>query len=82
MAACPYDARFVHPDGFVDKCTLCVHRQDKAQPTACEEVCPTDAIVSGDADDRHSAVSERLRQSGVSVVKPEIGTQPNVYYLT
>ena len=26
LAACPYDARFVHPDGYADKCTFCYHR--------------------------------------------------------
>ena len=26
IAACPYGARYVHPDGYVDKCTFCLHR--------------------------------------------------------
>jgi len=82
MAGCPYDARFVHPDGFVDKCTLCVHRLDKGKPTACEEVCPTHAIETGDLDDPHSGVSKNLSRAGVDVISPEIGTRPNVYYLT
>ena len=24
LASCPYDARFVHPEGYADKCTFCV----------------------------------------------------------
>lgn len=81
MEACPYDARFVHPDGFVDKCTLCVHRLDRGKPTACQEVCPTSAIATGDLDDPRSEVSLRLRRGNVSVVTPEAGTKPNVFYV-
>lgn len=82
MVSCPYDARYVHPDGYVDKCTLCVHRLDRGAPTACEEVCPTSAIVTGDLDDPHALVARLLRNHGVSVVSPEAGTHPNVYYLS
>jgi Fe-S-cluster-containing dehydrogenase component len=82
IEACPYEARYLHPEGFVDKCTLCVHRLDRGLSTACETVCPTGAIVTGDADDPSSEVARRLKHSGVSVVTPEAGTHPNVYYLT
>jgi Fe-S-cluster-containing dehydrogenase component len=81
MEACPYDARYVHPDGYVDKCTLCVHRLDKGKPTACEEICPTSAILTGDIDDPTSEVSRRLKHGSVTVVTPEAGTHPNVYYV-
>lgn len=81
MASCPYDARYVHPEGFVDKCTLCVHRLDKGKPTACEEVCPTGAILTGDLDDPNSLVTLRLKRSDVSVVNAEAGTKPNVFYV-
>lgn len=81
IEACPYDARYVHPDGFVEKCTLCVHRLDRGLPTACEAVCPTGAIVTGDADDPNSEVARLLREHRVSVLTPEAGTHPNVYYL-
>ena len=81
MAACPYDARFVHPDGYVDKCTLCVHRLDQGKPTACQQVCPATAIVTGDLDDPRSEVALRLRGADVSVVTPEAGTHPNVYFV-
>ena len=26
IASCPYGARYVHPKGYVDKCTFCLHR--------------------------------------------------------
>jgi Fe-S-cluster-containing dehydrogenase component len=81
IESCPYDARYVNPEGFVDKCTLCVHRLDKGKPTACQEVCPTSAIVTGDLDDPTSLVSLCLKRGNVSVVAAEAGTQPNVYYV-
>jgi len=81
MAACPYDARYLHPDGFVDKCSLCVHRLDRGLPTACEAVCPTKAIAVGDLDDPRSEVALRLRRSSAYVLAPEAGTQPNLWYV-
>ncbi len=80
IASCPYGARYAHPDGYVDKCSLCEHRLDRGEPTACEAVCPTSAIVTGDADDPQSEVSKRLRRGSLHVVRPEAGTRPNVYY--
>ena len=33
IIACPYEVRYLHPDGYVDKCTFCVHRvQAGARP--------------------------------------------------
>lgn len=81
MAACPYDARYVHPDGYVDKCTLCVHRLDKGLPTACQEVCPTKAIAVGDIDDPVSEVAKRLRDGSAYTLAPEAGTEPNIWYV-
>jgi Fe-S-cluster-containing dehydrogenase component len=81
IASCPYGARYVHPDGFVDKCSLCVHRLDRGEATACQTVCPTSAIVTGDADDPQSEVSNLVRRSSVHVVHPEAATRPNVYYV-
>ncbi len=81
LESCPYGARYVTPEGFVDKCTLCVHRLDEGKPTACQEVCPTGAIAVGDLDDPTSLVSLRLRRGDSSVVAPEAGTHPNVYYV-
>jgi Fe-S-cluster-containing dehydrogenase component len=81
MASCPYGARYVHPDGHVDKCTFCLHRVAKGKGPACVETCPTRALTFGDLADPDSRVSALLRQRRHEVVKPEAGTRPNVFFL-
>ena len=81
IAACPYGARFVHTDGHVDKCTFCLHRVEKGQLPACTTVCPTGAIAFGDLNDPSSRVSELLRSRRHQVLRPELGLEPNVFYL-
>jgi tetrathionate reductase subunit B len=82
MAACPYDARSLHPDGHVDKCTFCLHRVKKGQPTACVEVCPTRSLTFGDLNDPDSAVSRLVHTRKVKVLQPETGNEPNVFFLS
>jgi formate-dependent nitrite reductase membrane component NrfD len=48
---------------------------------ACEVVCPTQAILSGDLDDPNSPVSKRIALEKVSVRKPEKGTKPKLFYV-
>ena len=81
MASCPYDARFVTPEGYVSKCTFCDHRIDEGLSTACTSVCPSFAIVFGDLNDPLSQVSKLLKSRKYKVKIPEAGTGPNVYYL-
>jgi len=82
VAGCPYDARYVHPDGYVDKCTFCAHRVREGRDPACVSTCPTFAMHFGDLDDPGSGVS-RLLGSGrrVKTLNPETGAGPNVHYL-
>jgi len=82
ITACPYDARYVHPDGYVDKCTFCIHRVRRGEQPACVTVCPTRALTFGDLDDPDSEVSELLRTRKSKVLHPEAGTEPNVFFLT
>lgn len=81
IAACGYGARYVHPEGYVDKCTFCLHRVRRGKQPACVEVCPTSALTFGDRSDPESAVSRVLRQRAHHVERPELGTEPNVFYL-
>jgi tetrathionate reductase subunit B len=82
--ACPYEARFVnHETGKADKCTFCSHRVEAGLLPACVETCVGGARVFGDLNDGASEISRRLQaaQGRTSVLKPEAGTRPNVFYI-
>ncbi len=81
IESCPYDARYVHPEGFVDKCTFCVHRVEEGKDPACVSVCPTHCMHFGDFDDPNSEVSKLLQSRKHHALLPEAGTTPNIYYL-
>jgi Fe-S-cluster-containing dehydrogenase component len=81
IASCPYDARYPHPDGHVDKCTFCIHRVQKGQKPACVEVCPTKCLYFGDLDDPNSEVSNILKKRKFKTLIPEAGTDPQLYFL-
>ena len=59
ITSCPYDARYVHPEGYVDKCTFCFHRVELGQKPSCVSVCPTHAMIFGDIDDPNSEISKQ-----------------------
>ena len=82
IASCPYDARFVHPDGYADKCTFCYHRTKDGKDPACVAVCPTHCMYFGDLDDPNGKVGELLRTRKYHTLLPEAGTGPRVFYLT
>jgi Fe-S-cluster-containing dehydrogenase component len=81
IESCPYDARYQHPEGYVDKCTFCLHRvKDGLQP-ACVSVCPTRCMYFGDLDDPNSDVSKLIKKRDYKTLAPEAGTNPQIYYL-
>ena len=82
IASCPYDARFVHPEGYVDKCTFCIHRVNEGLDPACVAVCPTKCLHFGDLDDPGSEVSNLLKKRHYHALLPEAGTKPKIFYLT
>ena len=82
MQACPYDALYIDPNTHTAaKCNYCAHRIDKGLEPACVNVCPTQAIISGDLDDPESRISKLKSREVVSVRKPEKGTQPALFYI-
>ncbi len=82
IAACPYDARSMHPAGYVTKCDFCKHRVADGRAPACVETCPTLCRTFGDLMDPQSEVSIAIRQARrVDVLRPGLGTGPNLYYL-
>lgn len=82
MVACPYDARYFHPEKEVaDKCTMCKHRLAEGKEPACVTTCVGGARVFGDLNDPHSRVSKLLRKHRHKVLLPEQGTKPSIYYI-
>lgn len=82
IQACPYDARFTHPDtGTVDKCDFCIHRVSQGLEPACVEACPSRARIFGDLNDPDSEISRMIAINPVTVLRPDKGTKPNVFYI-
>ncbi|MBZ5667815.1 MAG: 4Fe-4S dicluster domain-containing protein [Acidobacteriia bacterium] len=86
----------VRSRGVMEKCSLCIQRiqlakntalQDKRDlvdgdiRTACQQACPTQAIVFGDLKHPDSRVSQLFRSRRYYQVLEELGTRPNVGYL-
>lgn len=67
--------------GVVEKCTFCEERLAKGQLPACVDACPAKAIVFGDIEDPKSEVRAVLRERFSVRRKPELGTQPQIFYL-
>lgn len=81
VASCPYNARYIHPDGYADKCTYCLHRVKKGKLPACVEVCPTGALKFGDLNDPKSEVAKLIKTRKHKKLRPETGCEPRQYYL-
>ena len=82
VQACPYGSRFIHPTKHVaTKCTLCYHRITRGLQTACIQACPVGARLLGDTKKIGDVVSEIIATKRVHVLKPELHTVPNCYYL-
>jgi len=81
MAGCPFDARYVHPDGHVDKCTFCLHRVQEGRDPACVENCPAGALVFGNVANPRSAIARLLASRRHEVLRPEAGTHFNLFFL-
>ena len=82
IASCPYGARTVHPQGYVDKCTFCLHRVKKGLQPACVDVCPTRSLTFGDLSDPASPLAQLLARRRSTVLQPGAGTRPQVFFLT
>jgi molybdopterin-containing oxidoreductase family iron-sulfur binding subunit len=79
----------------MEKCTYCVQRIRQAQiaanredrsikdddiVTACQQSCPTQAIVFGDRNDLESTVAQRQRSPLDYVLLPQLNTRPRTSY--
>ncbi len=82
IQACPYGARFLHPETHVaDKCNWCYHRIQKGMRPACVTVCPVGSRKFGNLKDHDSDVTKIIEKERVRSLKPELGTKPHVYYI-
>lgn len=82
--------------GVVEKCSFCIQRIQDAKAKAknadkpiidgnislaCEQSCPANAIIFGDAYDKSSRVYHLIRNKRAFTLLPELNTQPSVNYL-
>jgi molybdopterin-containing oxidoreductase family iron-sulfur binding subunit len=67
--------------GVVEKCNFCEERLTDGLPPACVAACTAGALTFGDLEDPSSAVRQLLRGRYAIRRKPELGTDPQVYYL-
>ena len=90
IVACPYNARHLLPPKrtgknlptmVVDKCTFCIHRVKKGLVPACVQSCVGGARIFGDMNDPDSEVAHLANRQRMSMLKPELGTSPSVYYI-
>lgn len=68
--------------GTTQKCDLCVDRLDGGLQPACIDTCPTRAMVIGDLNDPESEISKLIKGRSNFRPRAELGTGPNVFYLT
>ena len=86
----------VRSRGVMEKCTFCVQRIEEARidarrdgraiadgaiQTACQQTCPSQAIVFGDLNDPKSRVARLSKSRRAYGVLEEINTRPAVRYL-
>jgi tetrathionate reductase subunit B len=82
MQACPYGVRFINPvSGSADKCDFCLHRVKEGLVPSCVNTCMGRARIFGDLNDPNSEVSRVIAKNPVTVLRKEMGTKPNVFYI-
>ncbi|PIT98598.1 MAG: molybdopterin oxidoreductase [Bdellovibrionales bacterium CG10_big_fil_rev_8_21_14_0_10_45_34] len=87
----------VRSRGVMEKCTFCVQRiheaknhaknenrklQDGEVKTACQQTCPTGALIFGDMNDPNTQVSKLFKEQRTYSLLEEWNAQPSVRYMT
>jgi Fe-S-cluster-containing dehydrogenase component len=82
IMACPYGVRFFHPVYKVaEKCNFCYHRISRGMKPACVLACPFGARRIGNMKDPEDPVAGTIKTERVHVLRPELGSDPQVYYV-
>lgn len=86
----------VRSRGVIEKCSMCQQRiqagklqakkegrklQDKDIQTACQQACPTNAIIFGDLNDENSEVNAWRKNERNYLLLEDLGIRPTVSYL-
>jgi MoCo/4Fe-4S cofactor protein with predicted Tat translocation signal len=87
----------VRSRGVMEKCSFCIQRiqagklkakienrkvQDGDIKTACQQSCPTNAIVFGDMNDPNSEISKLFNNDRSYVLLEEYNVKPSIAYMT
>ncbi|MBP9682907.1 MAG: 4Fe-4S dicluster domain-containing protein [Bacteriovorax sp.] len=87
----------VRSRGVMEKCSMCIQRIQEAKLTAkkenrelrdgdiklaCQQSCPSDAIVFGDMNDHKSKIFQVINDPRNFTVLEELNVKPRVSYLT
>ena len=67
--------------GVVEKCNFCAERLAQGKQPACVEASQGKAMVFGNLADPNSEIRQLLGSRFSIRRKPELGTQPNVFYI-
>ncbi len=67
--------------GVVEKCNFCDERLAVGKLPACVEACKIGGLVFGDLEDPNSEVRKVLASQFTIRRKPELGTDPSVFYI-
>ncbi len=68
-------------EGGPIKCQMCRHLVNRGDMPRCVEACPASARIFGDIDDIYGDVYKLTQEYEASVLLPEEGTNPAVYYI-